>query len=385
MLVHFMSDDTITTQLMDNFEEANPKQNLFLIFRDKPSDMSIYEKHIHCTKEFLLNTSDINEIFDQLTNVKGIVLHALPYENAQILEQLKHEYSVVWLAWGYDIYFLPKIRPYIYAHKTLKYAHSQNPSLRWKWIILKNNILRNILYEPVRQILSEKLLDKARKKIKYFAGFVEGDFEILQKNYPSAIQFYYHPLLSIYQYVPPDLVDKRVDGNNIMLGNSAAETGNHLDIFDSLKSSSQAIEASKIYIPLSYGGTSHYVQTVIKKGKENFGEQCIAIQNKMPLTDYVKIMLSCSTGIFYHFRQKAMGNIIAMFWLGARVYMSSKSPAYCFFKSKGIIVFDLDSDFDKYGVEKLEDAFVEKNRQILWTLFSPETVNRSYKKLIAAI
>ena len=67
MLVHFRTDAFIIGQLMDNFEQANPNQNLFLIFREKSSSLEAYAKHAQHTKEFLYKTSNIKDIFDQLT------------------------------------------------------------------------------------------------------------------------------------------------------------------------------------------------------------------------------------------------------------------------------------------------------------------------------
>ena len=102
----------------------------------------------------------------------------------------------------------------------------------------------------------------------------------------------------------------------------------------------------------------------------------------MERKQYLDILMSCSVGIFYHYRQQAMGNIIAMLFLGARIYMYAKSPVYQYLKRNQINIFDFDTDFDTYNYKKLPKTEVVANRKILETLFNKDKVNNDLSNLI---
>ena len=80
-----------------------------------------------------------------------------------------------------------------------------------------------------------------------------------------------------------------------------------------------------------------------------------------------------------------MGNIIAMLWLGARVYMAGANPAFRFFKRLGIHVFDLQHDFQHHGLNALTENQVITNRTILAKAFSAEKVEQDYQNLVSNI
>lgn len=80
-----------------------------------------------------------------------------------------------------------------------------------------------------------------------------------------------------------------------------------------------------------------------------------------------------------------MGNIIAMLWLGARVYMAAANPAFQFFKRLGIHVFDLQNDFQNHGLNALTENQVATNRAVLAKAFSAEKVEQDYQNLVRNI
>ena len=131
---------------------------------------------------------------------------------------------------------------------------------------------------------------------------------------------------------------------------------------------------AKIFVPLSYGPNEVYKEEVIKRGTTLFGNSFVPLLDFMERTVYIDILASCTTGVFYHYRQQAMGNIIAMLYIGARVYLSNKNPAYQFFVKNGITVFDFDKDYEVFKNTKLEINIVKKNRKMLSDMFSEQKV-----------
>ena len=111
----------------------------------------------------------------------------------------------------------------------------------------------------------------------------------------------------------------------IVIGNSATESNQHLAVFEKMKRLD--VSNVKIYCPLSYGD-SKYRDKVIKKGKEQFGNQFYAITEYMTYEEYVRFLNSCDVGIYDNNRQQALGNISLMLNLGKKVYVSESIRKY---------------------------------------------------------
>ena len=58
----------------------------------------------------------------------------------------------------------------------------------------------------------------------------------------------------------------------------------------------------------------------------------------MPVQDYVAIIRKCGFVIMNHVRQQAVGNIVIMLYLGARVFVRQENPVYAFFKNSGVVI-----------------------------------------------
>lgn len=118
---------------------------------------------------------------------------------------------------------------------------------------------------------------------------------------------------------------KVVKSNIIVIGNSATDSNQHLDIFQKMKHLDT--EKIKICCPLSYG-EAQYREDVIKKGKEIFGDRFYPITEYMSYEKYVDFLNSCDVGIYNNNRQQALGNISLMLNLGKKVYVPELTKQY---------------------------------------------------------
>ncbi len=202
--------------------------------------------------------------------------------------------------------------------------------------------------------------------------------------YPNDFTFVYCPFSTIEQYLGGSKSTDAINSTgdlNILVGNSASPESNHLDVLVKLQEQ-KGLSGIKFYFPLSYGAASkHYIDEVLLKGKKTLGPAFHPMLSFLNRPAYLEILDSCSTGIFYHFRQQAMGNIIAMLYQGARIYLSSRNPAMEFFQKNGIVVFDFDKDFKKYKNSRLADDMVLNNKRNLEQLFSESRVLSEISKL----
>src|SRR5690606_34405210 len=101
--------------------------------------------------------------------------------------------------------------------------------------------------------------------------------------------------------------------------------------------------------------------------------------------EYFTLLSTCNTGIFYHFRQQAMGNIIALLFLGLRIYLSNKNPVYPYLKRNNITVFDFDTEFEKFGNAQLSKDIVKNNRLRLMEMFNNDLIIRESKEVIKTL
>jgi hypothetical protein len=58
----------------------------------------------------------------------------------------------------------------------------------------------------------------------------------------------------------------------------------------------------------------------------------------MPIQDYVATIKQCGYVIMNHKRQQAVGNIVIMLYLGARVFLREENPTFPFLKDLGVVI-----------------------------------------------
>ena len=170
------------------------------------------------------------------------------------------------------------------------------------------------------------------------------------------------------------------NGDNILVGNSAAATNNHLDLLEYLKTLD--LNGRKLILPLSYAGGQDYVIKVVTRYRNFFGDSVVALTDFMPYDEYKKSILSCGTAFFFMERQQAMGNISAALKYGCKVFLSERNPVFAYYKKLGIKVFsvengDLSSDLTTHDVET--------NRKILTSLHNREAFLRKLDSVYAAL
>ena len=189
------------------------------------------------------------------------------------------------------------------------------------------------------------------KKIRHISVVLPSEFTEIKKRFPH---FELYPFRYIERNTEnEDTVllpnkDERYS-RRILLGNSNDPTNNHLDILHKLNSIGKEYE---VFIPFSYPNTDpEYIQSVIDRSKEFKNLKITFIKDFMPFEEYSKILKSCQSAIFGHFRQQAVGNISYMMKTGRNVFFYEGSTLYSFYKNNGYKVFSLDSELDSEHIE----------------------------------
>lgn len=231
----------------------------------------------------------------------------------------------------------------------------------------KHNI-KNDTYEAIRAFVI--------KRIGHFVTYIKGDYELAQQWYGATGQ--YHECLMYMSNIYKELVipPKTGTATNILVGNSADPTNNHLDVFEKLLAYKN--ENLMIYCPLSYGGIGGgYAKQIAEKGAAMFGDRFVALTDFMPFAEYLKFLGQIDIAVFAHKRQQAMGNTITLLGLGKKVYMRSDVTPWALFTGLGLQTFD----FMEIDTTLYDTVNSTKNNLIISGYFSEKNLINQYANI----
>jgi len=220
----------------------------------------------------------------------------------------------------------------------------------------------------------EQIRARVIRKIGHFVTYVKGDYELAKKWYGVTGQYHeclMYPSNTYKGHVRSSKEDKTI---NILVGNSADPSNNHIDIFN--KISSLTGEGFLIYCPLSYG-VAAYREEVAKKGSELFGDKFVPLVKLLSLEQYMGILSKIDVAVFAHKRQQGMGNVISLLGMGKKVFMRKDVSSYMLFEELGIKVFDI----DELDFMPIEDDVRKKNQTKIDSYFSKAKLIKQWKHI----
>jgi hypothetical protein len=120
-------------------------------------------------------------------------------------------------------------------------------------------------------------------------------------------------------------------------------------------------------------------------GKNILSSQFKSIDDFMPLHAYVQIIKSCGYAIMGHLIQQAVGNVVMMIWLGAKVFFLKKSPVYEFLAKKGAHIYLLNNATKEDFECRLSTEKIVANRKMLCEVWGKNEVLNRTKNVIDAL
>lgn len=248
-----------------------------------------------------------------------------------------------WVMWGGDLY--------VY----------QLGEKNWKW--------------KVREFIRRPVI----KNMGHLVTYIPGDVELARQWYGAKGE-YHECLMYLSNVVDPNIIQSADKGSeektdlNILVGNSADPSNNHIESLEKLLPYSE--DDIRIFVPLSYGD-QEYAKKVIETGKEWFGEKFVPLTSFMAFEEYLKFLKSIDIAIFNHERQQAMGNTINLLGMGKKVFMRTGLSHYDFMKSIGIIL----NSFTDLTIEKIEESEAKNNETIVGFYFSKNNLKDQLREL----
>ncbi len=364
------------------YEKAFPEQNKFLIIQKKEAPLS----NVKIKKNFnvlVINRIGLKKILREINNSDIVIMHGLTKVNATIFLRSNSRNKFVLHTFGAEIYnkkvlgksFLgPVTQKLINKIEVVTQKRTRTDtkkdtglnivttikkvfSITRKWIRALSERNR-VKFEPIdAKSVSYEISNHCKSIYEEFVYFKS--LGVIKES-ANFIPFSYYPL----EYLIAD-ENLRINGNDILLGNSASFTNNHLEAIEIL--SGIELGDRQINIPLSYGKDDYYINEVISYANELIPDNIKILKDFLPIDQYIKLISRCSIVIMNHYRQQALGNILISLYLGAKVFINN-TVVYNYLKRIGCCVYLIEKDLKKTGFAAIEPIGindVENNRNIL--------------------
>lgn len=295
--------------------------------------------------------------------IQIVILHSLCTYRIAIPKSVK----VVWIGFGADYYDMITSPENLLGNKT-------------KSIFSKNKPRTKQVIKTIRKFLTNAKKSRSSfiNRVDYFCPVLTTEYNLIhwKGRKPKLIDWNYGTL-------EEDWAKKEngsgITGDNILLGNSATETCNHIEGIDALK---HTAPSSQLIIPLSYGD-KEYAKKVREYAEEHYSGPVNALEEFMPFDSYNKLIASCSHVVMPHKRQQGLGNIISLIYLGAKVFLDKENPAYSFFTEKGINIFSMDDINKSTWSDSLTKSEIEENRRVLKNIWGKDSIDSKTRQILA--
>lgn len=374
-ILHIAPDEKFINFTIDAFEEVWPGSNRFVIPGSKKKSLFYVKK----TKNTIVGDMRffyLGGLKENLNWCDILVIHYLTDWAAYAAIKAPSKVKVFWSGWGADYYrLIPELHNDSILPNSAKFMHQNT-------VVCQSTKPRNtktIVFEAINNFTLNDSINRCIPRVDYFSSPLPSDFQLLKEYIPEfKAEFFQINYSSVEKTFGKQRYN--ITGLDILVGNSATVTNNHIEAFEVL--SKLDLSERRIIVPLSYGDES-YREKVIKIGSDMFGNKFIPVVDFMPLEEYDKLISGCSIAIMNHRRQQALGNILAALYKGMRVFLRTENPIYKFFKTKGVFIYDV----DRMSIEELSifipltDEQKEANRLVIDSFWAHHEVLNNIRKM----
>lgn len=366
-ILHIASDEKFINAANYVFEKAFPGSNHFIIPKSRFNRKLVYVKKLGNIEIVPNNGRLIQTLLKMVPSYDCIILHSLNELNCSFFVSSPEAGKFVGILWGAELYNNENFPDKQFLGPMT--ASIKLPEKEISWRDKVKSLMRELLNQD--QVLVQGSVRDAASKLSYFAVPYEEEYRhfLERKIIPSAcefIPFTYYPL----EFIIKGNESLKVKGNDILIGNSANYSNNHLEAFDLV--GKIGIGNRRIIVPLSYGD-SKYGDFIHSSGDRMFGQGFTPLRQFIPLERYTRTLQGCGIVIMNHYRQQAIGNVLAMIWMGAKVYLNESSTFYHYMKRLGVKVYSVDTDLISSNAEvfaNLDESDAARNREILTEEYS---------------
>lgn len=355
-IIHICADEKFIDDAITIFDELENVHSFFFVFtNDKEKKLSLVKS------DKAITFSSFDEILSitKKSNYNMAMIHSLfvPYYIV-----LKIQIPIIWSTWGYDIYSdqtapLKKLFPMsLYKPKTRTLLRNEPVKISFKF-----TKYATLLTDRLHKFKEQQRYSRIVKKTSFFSTVLPIEFDKIKQKNPKALYcpFHYISKPNSISFHPAKI---SLSPNRILLGNSNDPTNNHFDVLEKLNALNTPLE---IIIPFSYpfNGTEYYKRVI--EVSERFENLNITfLKNFIEKSKYFQLTDSCSSAIFGHIRQQAVGNIVHCLMTGKKVFFYEDSVLFRYYRDLGYTIFSIEKDLNKKTLElELPSSKKENNKK----------------------
>jgi dTDP-N-acetylfucosamine:lipid II N-acetylfucosaminyltransferase len=371
-LLHLVVDDKFIDMAIREFEAAAPGRHDWLIVGGASQRQFVKDERVRCVDRDGLARAVA------APDVGAVVCHVMTPTHLAALSCVPAHLQVVWLGWGYDYYGLINdafpdgllqpatavLAARLAAPPPAVAAHAAVPT------VLGHS-------RPYRRPAAAER--EALARVDIFSPVIDTEYHLVRRHLPGFRARY---VRWNYGTAEDDYTleggTRRAPGRNILAGNSATATNNHIELFERIRRGGDLADRL-IVAPLSYGDAG-YRACVIKLGRELFGDAFVPLVDFMPKDRYIELLGSCGHVMMNHVRQQALGNLFISGLLGAKLHLSRANPLHDWLGALGVPV----SDIERSDLEPLPARDVDAQATALQREFGREPQRARTRSLIAA-
>jgi len=277
---------------------------------------------------------DYQKLLDVCKNVDLVVLYDLDSIKVKLALSLPAHIKIAWRFFGYEIYHR---RPDLFKSE-LSRKYDVPP--------IKKRIRKALsnIYQHFRLNNPDKEFRQALKRINYFLGLSEEEYNFLKQIWTELPQFI---------KIPPKPFDKSASDLNfqlkqvskplIILGNNRSSYNNHLDLIN-LIDKSENKNNFEFLLLFNYGKRNKYTEEVMRRTVDN--NYYTIIDQFLNYRDFNSIYEKASGLVINGYRQMAAANIRVAIECGVKIYLNDKNVYKQFLENSGFKIFSIE-DFEE--------------------------------------
>jgi dTDP-N-acetylfucosamine:lipid II N-acetylfucosaminyltransferase len=379
--VHLFEDAKFIGPARSVYESAMPCVHTYVYLAKSEEDTS-------CQLEGVLVVARKNrDAFvesEAMQNASYVCLHWVTAEKIRIANALDIYDRIIPFIWGDDIYSnFKQLRRRLWMRET-KRVLSQ---IRRKDLLYAFPSPRKV-YRCLRRrmlFLNERFFHEFWGRVKYCIPVIPQDAELLKQVSTGSFTVLEQNYGSIEMVLGDLYPSFSVDGDHVLLGNSATHTNNHIDVLKVLADAD--LQGSQVYTPLSYADRPPYADIVEEYGSRVLGDSFVSMRGFMDRERYYEILSSCRYVIFPHHRQQAGAVLRSMVYAGATVFLFKDNPFWDFYTDLGIKLAPLEDFLRKPDLQsfRISDEEAARNRILIAQHFSTELVVKRARVMFETI
>lgn len=352
-IVHLVVDDKFIDAAIREFEAVAPGCHDYLVLGSGTS-----WRHLRSTRVQPLQPAQWSARVRQ-PDVAAVVLHGLMPQHYALLAEVPPEPTVVWLGWGYDYYGLladafPQglLLPATAALMSALQPRSPRPV---------DGMMRASELSVARPYAKPSAAQRAAlRRVDIFSPVLDDEVALVRRHQPwftaRHLPWNYLTLEDDLEVGPPNATPP---GPNLLVGNSATATNNHLEAFELVRRCVD-LAGRQVVVPLSYGDPA-YAREIVKAGRRLFGDAFVPLLEFLPRERYIELLDSCGIVVMNHLRQQALGNVVIAGLRGARLFLNPANPMTRWLHRQGVPVDDIGT----LTVEPLAPAQRRRQREAI--------------------